>query len=130
MATIKTDEYAGRKATTTRHAGEVYQKVISYTPSANIASGDILLVAQLEEGEQCLDWQVGNSTTALVGTLGVMNAGLTAVATAWKAGVAAYQRADSAVQWFDVTARTLGFVATASQTGAGTLTFVLSCRRI
>jgi len=130
MATFKTDQYSGRMPVQVRNGGEAYLKVITYTPAANMANGDVLALCKLEAGEQVVDFQVGNTTTGMTGSLGVLNAGLTALTSTWKAGIAAYQRADSAASWSDTSARAVGWVASAAQTGAGTLTFILTCRKI
>lgn len=100
-AVYKSDTYTGVKPRrNTPMSTEPLQIPIPITlPAVNVLVNDIIILAEVPEGVDVVDYTlVGddadtNAAPAIAASLGTMNAGLTDLATVWKAGITVFQNA-------------------------------------
>jgi hypothetical protein len=132
MANFPTDTALGARPVRYDGTGSTFNIIASFTPTANLAINDVIELLPRDPSVQVLDFMVANSCADLVGTLGVLNAAKTGIATTWKAGVGAFQRADNASHLALPSAlQQIGFLVTTAQTAVGgTFQLVLTCRVI
>lgn len=131
MANYKTNYTQGYTPTPYCGEGEIRAIPISYTPTVNLAIGDIVELVDLDDATQVVDWAVWGVPTSLVGSLGELNAGKTALSTTWKAGVSGIQRADSAAHLANTSGkRRAGLVVTTAATAQTPLNATIFVRAV
>jgi hypothetical protein len=130
MANFKSPHVTREKATAYHGGGELFVIPAQLDLSA-AAINDVLEFVDLQPGVVVEDFIVHNTATALAFTLGELNGTQTAVAATWKAGVAAFQRADNGIHRGNATVnRRLGALVTTAATGAGVVNVSLFCRAL